>query len=218
MGTTFLITLDNNNKSGCDIAMSCFLFALVSFQNPYGNDVPLLVHKSRLLFNGYIILHYIIFIHLSSLHDLSLFMYLFSAQSDLAALPFFSIILPGYILIKVVSHICSHCTELFPNMYLSVHVSICSWTCIYLIMAQSDLVALPPRNAWIFVLSVSAMLIFFLMYVNKSVYMYISTFRYIYIYIPIRTSLGMYTYAWKKSFMVILYIMVYDYEYVHDQN
>ena len=108
-------------------------------------------------------------------------MYLFTAQSDLAALPLFNIILPGYVLIS------SGLTHLF-TLYWTFpqYVSICSWTCIYLIMAQSDLVALPPRNAWIFVLSVSAMLIVFLMYVNKSVHMYISTFTHththIYIY------------------------------------
>ena len=62
------------------------------------------------------------------------------------------------------------------------YVSICSWTCIYLTMAQSDLAVLPPRIVWIFVLSVSAMLIVFLMYVNKSVHMYIYIYIYIYIY------------------------------------
>ena len=135
MGTTFLITLDNNNKSGCDIAMSCFLFALVSFQNPYGNDVPLLVHKSRLLFNGYIILHYIIFIHVSSLHDLSLFMYLFSAQSDLAALPFFLTLYCLDIFLLKWSHTSVHtvlnfspiCIYLFMYLFVHGHVSIWSW-------------------------------------------------------------------------------------------
>ena len=74
----------------------------------------------------------------------------------------------------MVSHICSHYTELFPNMYLfdHRHVSIWSW----------HRATLPPHIVWIFVLSVSAMLIVFLMYVNKSVHMYIYIYIYIYMH------------------------------------
>ena len=53
------------------------------------------------------------------------------------------------------------------------------------------------------------MLIVFLMYVNKSVHMYIYTFTYI--CIPIRTSVGMYVYAWKKKvswYCILLYMIM----------
>ena len=72
-----------------------------------------------------------------------------------------------------------------------------------------------------FVLSVSAMLIVFLMYVNKSVRVYIYIYN-IYIYI-LHIYASPYAQVWAcicmgKKGIMILYIIVYDYEYVHDQN
>ena len=90
------------------------------------------------------------------------------------------------------------------------YVSICSWTCIYSIMAQSDLTALPPRVIWIFVLSVSAMLIVFLMYVNKSVHMYIPVCIHLHIYASPYAQVWacMYMHGKKKKKNMVLYMIM----------
>ena len=75
-------------------------------------------------------------------------------------------------------------------------------------MAQSDLAALPQHIVWFFVLSVSAILIVFLMYVNKSVHMYLYIHLHIYASPYAQVWACMYKHEKKKIWYCILLYMI----------